>query len=267
MSNKGIVKLLAMVKRELRSFFVSPFMYFVIAALTLLALYFFIQYMSLYNFVLMQSRSQLVFEREAGVSLNMFVQGYFKVMLLIFVFFLPMAAMKIFAEDRRGGTFEFLLTSPLSTESIILGKMIGFFAFLTLICIWISLPPLSLFLFGDLESLVVFGNILGFWFYTLAMGGIAMVVSAASNNAITSAVVGMVVLLLFYVVGFAAESLNQQGFEKLAGLVRYISPVEQVEHYLKGVVSTASLVYFLSIMVLSYLFCIRILDSKRVSRV
>lgn len=267
MSSKGIVKLLAMAKRELRSFFVSPFIYFVIAAVTLLALYFFIQYMSLYNYVVMQSRSQLAFEREMGVSLNMFVQGYFKVMLLIFVFFLPMAAMKVFSEDRRGGAFEFLLTSPLSTDSIILGKMIGFFAFLTLICIWISLPPLSLFFYGELESLVVFGNILGFWLYTLALGGVAMVVSAASNNPITSAVVGMVVLLLFYVVGFAAESLTQQGFEKLASLVRYISPVEQVEQFIKGVFSTVALIYFISVVIVSYLFCIRILDSKRVSRV
>ncbi|MCS6961607.1 MAG: ABC transporter permease [Deltaproteobacteria bacterium] len=264
---KGLVKLGAIARRELTSLFVSPFIYFIVAALTVLALHFFIQYLLLFNAFVVQSRTQLAFEPQAGISLNMFIQGYFKVLLLIFVFFIPMAAMKVFAEEKRAGAFEFLVTCPLSTEAIALGKFIGFFLFLTLITIWISLPPISLFFFAELESPVVFANVLGFWLYTLCLGAIAVLISAASNNVITSAVVGMVVLLLYYVVGFSAESLSQEGYENLASFVRYISPIEQSEFFLRGMVKVSSVVYFVSVSLVCYLFSVRVLEAKRVSKI
>ncbi|MCS6893342.1 MAG: ABC transporter permease subunit [Deltaproteobacteria bacterium] len=264
---KSLVRLLAIVKKELISFFVSPFAYFILAAVTLLGLYFFIQYLSIYNFVIMQSRSQMMFGTQEGVSLNMFIQGYFKVLLLIFVFFLPMAAMRVFSEEKKSATFEFLLTSPISTESIVLGKLLGFIMYCTLVVVWLCLPPLSLLFLGELETLVVFGNMVGFWLYVVCLGSISVLISAASGSPITSSVIGMVILLLYYVLGYSAESLSQSGWENLAAVLKYISPVEQIEYFLRGAIKLNSVFYFASVMLVAYLLSVRVIESRRMSKI
>ncbi len=262
-----LTRLTAITVRELINFFVSPLAYFILAGITFLALYFFIQYLAIFNQYLMQVATSPLLEPREGVSFNLLVQGYYKALCLIFVFFLPAVAMKTFADERVNASFEYLLTSPITTESMVLGKFIGLCLYLTFIVLWLSIMPLSLFIFTELESLVVLANIIGFWLYTLALGSLAFATSAGSNSSIGAVVISIVILLLYYVVGYVADTLSNQGVDWLASLVRYISPIDQIETFLRGGIKLSSLVYFLTVILFGYILAVRLIDLKRVSRI
>jgi ABC-2 type transport system permease protein len=263
---KFLVRLIGLTKRELISFFISPVAHFVLGALTLVSLYFFIVYLEYFNFFLMQGRSAMMYGGDGGLSLNQLIEGYFRVHLLIMVFVLPILGMKLFAEERRAGVFEFLLTSPITSEGLVLGKLIGFSVFLLIFVAWVAILPISLILYGDYEVPVLIANILGFGFFVVGLGAIAMMVSCLIDNPIIGGIVSLVVLLLIYSLNFMVNALDQTKLTLFTRVVKYLSPMEQIDGFLRGIVKVDSVVYFLSLIFLCFVITVRIVDAKRVSR-
>ena len=263
---KFLVRVRALAKRELISFFVSPLAYFIVGALTFVSFYFFLVYLEYFNLFLIQSRGSLLYGGDSGLSLNQLIEGYFRVHLLIFVFVLPILAMKLFAEERRAGVFEFLLTSPINSEALVLGKFLGFGVFLTALVLWVSILPMSLVFYGDYEIPVLLSNMLGFWFFTIALGSIAMLVSCLVESVIVGGIVSMVVLLLLYVLNFVVSAVEEAKMPIFVKIIQYTSPLEQVDGFMKGVVGLESIIYFLSVIFLSFVFTVRAVDTKRLTR-
>jgi len=254
--------IIAICKRELLSFFVSPVAYFVITGMILLGGYFFFNLLATFNVVL-QRYAGLGFRGALGqLNLNEFVVvGYYHTLLVIQVFLIPLLTMRIVAEERKRGTFELLVTSPLSVTEMVLGKFLSLAIVISIMLCAVFCFPLLLVAYGKPEPEVypILSGFLGLVLVSLGFASIGMAVSSFTENQIVAGISSMVALLLLYVIHAPAESLGGS----LGEVLTYISPVMQVQDMFKGVISVKALVYFISVIVLGLFMSLRALEAYR----
>jgi len=252
----------AIFRRELLAYFVSPVAYFVITGFVLLSGYFFFNLLAFYNVVL---RYYSAMPAMAGGNMpnmnSMVVEGLFQTLLVVLVFLIPLLTMRVLAEEKRRGTFELLVTSPVSVSQIILGKFLAV-GFVIVLMLLLSLAfPMLLVVFGEPgpEVLPILSGFLAVVLCALAFASIGMAVSSFTENQIVAGISTMVVLLLLYVIHAPAR---QQG-GSLETVLNYLSPVMQAKDLFKGVVSLTAIVYFLSLTLLGIFFSYRALEAHR----
>lgn len=248
-------------KRELLSFFVSPIAYFVITGFVLLAGYFFFNYLAWFVNVVRQYQ-MMPYRGGSAPNLNQYViEGFFQTMTVILVFLVPLLTMRVIAEDRRRGTFELLITSPVSIGELVLGKFAALCLVLLLMQTLILFFPLLLVIYGDPGPEVgpMLSGWLGVVLCSFSFAAVGMAASSFTENQIVAGVSSMVALLLLYVIQAPAESLGGTGAE----ILKYLSPVDQMQDLLKGVISLKSVVYFLSLISLGVFLSQRALEADR----
>ena len=252
-------------KRELLSYFISPVAYLVLTGFLLLAGFFFFNMLGYFN-VAIERYAQMAQMMGGGAggqippNLNQWViEGYFQTLLVVLVFLVPLLTMRLIAEEKRKGTFELLATSPISINDIVIGKFLGVSAILLLMIVGSFSFPALLIAFGNPEVAPIISGFLGVVLCTLAFASIGMATSAFTENQIIAGVSGMVTLLLLYVIHSPAESFGGVTGEVL----RYISPVLQVQDLLKGVVSLKSIAYFASVIFFGLFLTQRALEAQR----
>lgn len=254
--------IIAVCRRELLSFFVSPIAYFVITGMILLGAYFFFNLLSTFNMIVARYAGMPMRGSMGQLNLNQFViEGYYHTLLVILVFLIPLLTMRVIAEERRSGTFELLVTSPLSVSEIVLGKFLGVASVILIMLLAIFVLPLLLIIFGNPapEILPMLSGFLGLFLISVGFASIGMAVSSFTENQIVAGVSSMVVLLLLYVIHAPAESLGGTAGEVL----NYISPIMQVQDLFKGVISLKSLVYFVSLIMFGLFLSQRALEAYR----
>jgi ABC-2 type transport system permease protein len=250
----------AICKRELLSFFVSPIAYFVITGFALLIGFFFFNYLAF--FARMYEMYQMIAFRGGGQLPNLnqtVIEGLFQTMVVILVFLVPLLTMRIVAEEKRRGTFELLITSPVSVREIVLGKFLSLAIVLFAMLLVSSIFPALLIVYGSPEVAPIFSGFLGVVLCALGFASIGMAVSSFTENQIVAGVSSMVALLLLYVIQAPAESLGGTAAEVL----RYLSPIDQVGQFLRGVISLRSVAYFLSLILVGLFVSHRALEAHR----
>lgn len=193
------------------------------------------------------------------------MDGFFFIAPLLYLFLIPAITMRMFAEEKRGGTMEFLLTKPLGDTAIVLSK---FLAGLTLV--FISLLPTLVVYFtiyalgdpvGNIDTGSVCGSYLGLLFLGGAFVGIGLFASAITNNQIVAFIVA-VVLSVFMYLGF--EGIYQMGFLGKADL--FIKSLGMRHHYesiSRGVIDTRDLIYYLSVIAIAIMATRMVLQSRK----
>ncbi|MFM1849069.1 MAG: Inner rane transport permease YbhR [Pseudomonadota bacterium] len=251
----------AIFKREVLSLFVSPVVYFVTAGFTLLGAYFFFNLLGIFNLIL-QRYSSMPFQMPGTnlPNLNQWViEGFYQTMLVVLVFLIPLLTMRTVAEEKRRGTFELLMTSPISVAQVVWGKFLGVAFVIMLMLLLTSAFPLLLWWYGNPEVPPIFTGFLGISLCALGFASIGMAVSSFTENQIVAGVASMVTLLLLYVINSPAESMSGAP----AALLNYLSPVVQVRDLFRGVVSSGSLTYFVSMIAIGLFVSMRALDAQR----
>lgn len=253
---------IAIFRREILSFFVSPIAYFVITGFILLGGYFFFNLLGVYNMVVarfMQMQGMMA-PGTAAPNLNQWVvEGYFHTMIVVLVFLIPLLTMRAIAEERRRGTFELLATSPLKVSEIVLGKFLGVGFVILVMILLMGAFPILLCLFGNPEVKPILSGLAAVALCALGFASVGLAVSAFTENQIVAAVSSMVTLLLLYVIHSPAESLGG-----IAGdVLMYLSPVMQAKDLIKGVVNLKTLIYFASLIGLGLFMAQRALDAQR----
>jgi ABC-2 type transport system permease protein len=249
----------AICRRELLSFFVSPVAYFVITGFMLLAGFFFFNNLAFFGRLFEMSR-MMAFRGGQMPSLNqVVVEGFYHVMLVILVFLVPLLTMRTVAEEKRRGTFELLITSPVSITQIVLGKFLSLAVMILVMLGLTFIFPGLLIIYGNPEVPPIISGFFGVCLCTLAFASIGMAASSFTENQIVAGVSSMVTLLLLYVIQAPAESLGGNA----ASILKYLSPVEQVQDMIKGVISLKSLVYFGSLIFIGLFVSQRALDAYR----
>jgi len=251
----------AIVGKELRSYFVSPIAYVVLTGFLLLGGWFFFNLLSRFN-LLLSLYLQMQQGGEAANRLNLndyVISPLMHNLAIVLVILVPMITMRAYAEEKKGGTYELLLTSPVRTGEIVLGKFLASFLF---ICIMIGLTgvyPAILMKFGNPEIGVITSGYLGLILLATVFVAVGLLTSSLTENQIIAAVSGLVATLLLYIIGWPAETAG----DVLGPLLRYLSVTEHFAEMVRGIINTRSLVYFLSLISLALFLTQRSVESLR----
>lgn len=252
--------ILALAQREMRSYFYSPIAYVVITGLILLTQFFFVNLLLVYNKIVIQIKQNPY----AGdiPNLNEFIIGrLLATLLVVLVFAIPMLTMRSFAEEKKQGTFELLMTSTLTIKQIVLGKFLGLASIVLVATIAVGTYPLILYFMGEPSPEVgpIFSGVLAFFLCGIAFTSLGLAISCWTENQVVAAIMSMVVLLLLYVVHSVGEATGGN----VAMILNRISPVLQSQDLLKGVITGQSLVYFASVVWMGLFLAERALESNK----
>ena len=246
--------------RELRGIFQSPVAYVVLAGFLLLGGWFFYNLLAQFSLLISMYSSTQAGGAEAGLNLNEFVIGpLLHNLAVILVILVPMITMRSIAEERRSGTMELLLTSPISTAELVIGKFLGLAAFITLVVGSALAYAWVLARYGSPEVPVMLLGYFGLWLISLVFVAIGIFASSLTENQIIAAVSGLVIMLLLFMIAWPAESAGAN----LAGVLEYLSITNHFDSMVRGILSTNDLVYFLSMIVVWLFFAQRSVESLR----
>ena len=249
--------ILTLAQKELRAYFVSPIAYVLLVFFALLFGYF---YASSINFVVQLSMGQFGMGGPQVVNINEFmIRPLFGNTAVILLFMLPMLTMRSFAEEKRSGTIELLLTSPLTNFQIIMGKFLGAMALYALMLSLTLIHIGVLFWYGEPE----WGPILSGYLGLLLMGGsfisIGLAISSMTKNQIVAGVSTFAVLLLFWIINWMGDASGTTTQSVLA----YLSILEHFDDFSKGVIDTAHLTYYVSFITLGLFLTAKSMDMAR----
>lgn len=221
--------LFVVARRELRSYFDSPVGYVVLTLFLLLNGWFF--------------------------SNSLFLQGVaslrtlFDMTVILFMFFVPAITMGAFAEERRAGTIELLLTMPVRDWQVISGKLLAAFGLL-LAAVGLTLVyVVTVANLGDLDGGATLGGYLGMALLGLACASIGILASSLTRNQIVAFIIAFVIIFVLFMLD--KVTLFVPGY--LAGILQYLSLDFHYQNLLRGVVDTRDLIYFGSIVLFSSL--------------
>jgi ABC-2 type transport system permease protein len=252
--------ILAIAAKDLRSQFVSPIAYVVLTGFLLLGGWFFFNLLARFNFLLnlyLSFRNPEAMER---LNLNEFVIApLLHNLSVILVILVPVITMRSFAEEKRSGTYELLMTSPLTVTEIVLGKFFGAFAFVFFMLLLTGVYPLILVLYGNPEIGVLLSGFLGLLLLATAFVAVGLLTSSFTENQIIAAVSCLVALLLLYVISWPADTAG----ETMGAALKYVSLTEHFGEMVKGVIDTRDLAYFGSVIVLALFLTQRSVESLR----
>jgi ABC-2 type transport system permease protein len=247
---------IAIAQKELRSYFASPIAYVTIGLFALLFGYFFYAYLGFF----VQRSQQMSMGGGGTVNIN---QDMIRMVLLnsavIILFVMPMITMRTYAEEKRSGTIELLLTSPITDVQIILGKFLGAMGLYAAMLAVTLLYMAILFVYGNPEWRPVATGYLGL----LLMGGcfisVGLLISSLTKNQIVAGILTFAVFLMLWVISWIGESSGPTTRE----IVNYLSITEHFDDFARGVIDTKHLVYYLSFITFGLFLTAKSVDSER----
>ncbi|MGE3842070.1 MAG: ABC transporter permease subunit [Vicinamibacterales bacterium] len=248
---------MAIAGKEVRSYFASPIAYVVVGLFALMFGYFF--YAILVYFA-QQSLQAGAMGGPQAVNVNqMMVRPLLLNASVVVLFVLPMITMRSFSEEKRSGTFELLLTAPLTDLQIILGKFLGAMTLYGLMLLITLVDVGLLFFYGNPEWKPIVTGYLGL----LLMGGcfvsVGLFISSLTKNQIVAAVITFSAFLMLWVINWIGEGAGPVARE----VVSFLSITEHFDDFVKGVIDTKHLIYYVSFISFGLFLTAKSVDSER----
>lgn len=254
--------ILAIFEREMRAYFVSPIAYVVLTVFILLAGFFF---SSIFTAVVEQSMRQGFQAQQYGMPPQpidvpaIVVRSFFGTLSVVLLFMIPMITMGLFSEEKKRGTIELLLTAPLTNLQVVLGKFLAGLAFFASMLVLSLVFMGTLLYFAKPDMGPIASGYLGLLLYGASLVALGMFVSSLTENQIIAAVLSFgLTLTLWIMEGFAGSSgsIGQQ-------ILSYLSVIEHLEDFMKGVVDTSHVIFYVSLAGLGLLLTYRSVESFR----
>jgi ABC-2 type transport system permease protein len=252
-----VSNVLAIAQKELKAYFASPIAYIVIGFFVLLFGFFFYTLLLVFN---QQSMRMMGFE--GGPAQNVNEQMIRPVLLnasVVLLFVLPMITMRTYAEEKRSGTIELLLTAPLTDMQIILGKFLGAMALYGTMLAVTLIHMAVLYAFGTPEWIPIATGYLGL----LLMGGcfisVGLLISSLTKNQIVAGMITFGVFLLLWVINWVGSFTGPTTQQVLD----YLSITNHLDDFTRGIIDTKHLIYYLSFIAFGLFLTARSVDTER----
>lgn len=231
--------MLAILKREINSFFSTSVGFMVIAL-----------------FLIINGLLLWFIPGEFNILDNGFadISSFFIIAPWVFLFLIPAVTMRAFSEEKKMGTFELLVTKPISLRNIVIGKYLG-----AVILICLAIVPTLLYIFtisklgnpaGNWDIGSTVGSYIGLLFLIFAYTSIGIFASTISKNQIAAFIIAVFLCLFIY-----------YGFETIASIFQFssfeVNNLGMKSHFdsvARGVLDTRDIIYFLSVTVLFLFF-------------
>jgi len=249
--------IIAIAHKELKSYFSSPIAYIVIGLWAFLYGWFFINILA---FFVRQSMQMGQFGGQQAMNVNQqLIRPLLQNVTILDLFLLPMVTMRTYAEEKRSGTIELLLTSPVSDFEIIMGKFLGAMALYTVMLAVTLLHIALLFKFGTPEWKPIVTAYIGL----LLLGGcfiaLGLLISSLTKNQIVAGMVTFAVFLMLWIITWIG-SFSGPTVDKLT---QYLSIIDRLDDFNKGVLDTSHLIYYLSFIGFGLFLTAKSVDTER----
>jgi gliding motility-associated transport system permease protein len=237
-----MLNMLAILRKELRTYFVSPVAYVVIAAYLLMSGVFFA--------ILVTAQPG-----SAPASLSI-VFGNVAVVLLLVA---PALTMRLLAEEQKSGTIEVLLTSPVQDWEVVVGKYLSSVV-LFLIPVAITLVyALVLRRYGTPDVGPIVGGYVGIILFGAAFLAVGVLATSLTQNQVVAAVISIAILLGLWLIGAFSSSAQAP----VSTALSYLSIITHYNEFSQGVVDTRDVVYYLSVVAIALFLSVRVLETRR----
>jgi ABC-2 type transport system permease protein len=248
--------ILAIAGKELRSYFASSIAYIIIGLFALLFGWFF--YVYLHVFVEQSARMGMMGGGNVNVNEQM-IRGVLQNAAVIILFVMPMITMRTYSEEKRSGTIELLLTSPLTDFEIIVGKFLGAMGLFAAMLLVTMIDMAILFRLGNPEWRPIAAGYLGL----LLMGGcfisVGLLISSLTKNQIVAGVMTFAVFLMLWVINWLADSSGPTG----QAVLSFLSITDHFDDFTKGIIDTKHLAYYISFITFGLFLTAKSVDSER----
>jgi ABC-2 type transport system permease protein len=244
-------------RKEMRSYFVSPIAYLLLTMFALIFGFFF--WNALGYFVLMGMESQM---RGQMFPMNLneeVIRPLLSNASVIGLFFIPMITMRLFAEEKRTGTIELLVTSPIRDTEIIMGKWLAALTLYATMLLFTALNFAFLFKYGNPDWKPLAIGYLGLLLQAGGLLAIGTFISTLTKNQIIAGAATFGVCLLLWVLEWVS------GYETAswAKVLAYMSVITHFESFAKGVLDMKDAIFYLTVIFVGLFFTSRSMESLR----
>jgi len=250
--------ILAVAQKEFKAYFASPIAYIAIGVWALLYGFFF---WTILSYFLRQSMQMGQFGM-APQALNVnqqLIRPLLQNVTIMILFTMPMVTMRTYSEEKRSGTIELLLTSPLTDIQIVMGKFLGAMALYGVMLLVTMIHIGLLFIYGNPEWKPIVTAYLG----VLLLGGcfisLGLFISSLTKNQIVAGMVTFAVFLLFWIINWMG-SFSGPTIDKVT---QYLSIIDHLDDFTKGVVDTSHVIYYLSFITFGLFLTVKSVDTER----
>lgn len=242
--------------REFKNLFISPIAWALLSVFLFIMAYLFLSQLDQYLYW----QPQLAGLQGAPGATDIIAAPLLQTAAFLVLWIAPALTMRTLSEEQRNGTMPLLVSSPISGTDIILGKFTGIFLFFVVLLVLLMAMPLSLYAGTAMDTGKLLSGAIGLTLLFGAFTAVGILMSSLTEQPVIAAVSTFGLLLLLWVIDWSHGSR-----EDVSGLFEYLSLQTHLESFLRGLFSTADLVYYLLITVTALIFAIRRLDNKRLS--
>lgn len=210
-------------EKEIRVYFVSPIAYIVISVFLLVVGWFFFTTFFLF------SQADL--------------RNFFSLLPITFAFVIPAITMRLFSEEFNVGSYEILLTMPVTFREVVLGKFLAAVAFIIAMLIPTLAYPVTVALLGQLDWGPVFGGYMGAVLLGAAFAAVGLFASSLTRNQIIAFIIGMAICFSLTLIDKMLFFLPQS----LLGFLQYIGADYHFQNISKGIIDSRDILYFISV--------------------
>ena len=233
--------MLAIYRRELRSYFVSPIGY-IFVAIFLIASGLLFSYCTLH----------------AGA--NSSTATYFSLLMYVFIIVLPLLTMKLFADEKKMRTEALLLTSPVSLMGMVAAKFLAAYTVFATTFLISCLDFLVLYQYGTPNSAILFGSSLAILLAGAACIAIGVFISSLTENQLIAAL-GTMAIIVFFVLTSLLNGYIDSAF--IRSIINWVSIMERFTNFTSGIFDFNAIVYYLSLSFVFLFLTVRVYDKRR----
>jgi ABC-2 type transport system permease protein len=253
--------ILAIIERELRTYFISPIAYVVLTSFVFLSGIVFRGLLSqAMNYAMQRAMQGAQGGSPTPVDIPAIItQQFLGTVTVLLLFILPMMTMGLFAEEKKRGTIELLLTAPITDFQVVVGKFLSACSFFLILLLSTWIPMSALYIFGNPASGPILTNYLGILLYGFALVAIGLFISTLTENQIVAGILGFATALAFWFVDLIAAGAEGS----MKPILEYLSVIGHLDDFMKGVIATSNIIFYLSLMLVGLFLTYRSIDSLR----
>ena len=236
MSNFDQIKLVT--QKEFKSYFYTPIAYIVITIFLIFTGFFFFKDFFYFN----QSE----------------MRGLFQTLPLMFSFVIPAVTMRLFSEERHSGSLEILLTLPVASLDVVLGKFFAAVAFSSVMLAPTLIYLVTVIFVGSPDPGPVIGGYFGAIFLAAAYAAVGILASSATKNQITAFIISWAICFALWLVDKVTIFLPPS-----LGFIAYLGTDFHFQNIGRGIIDLRDVVYFISICAVALMISLRIIEERR----
>jgi ABC-2 type transport system permease protein len=247
-------------KREARHYYTSPIAYVVIVIFTAVFGFLYFRNLTYFSQLSYQLMQNPYYPQRVDLVMAVFAP-LFSSNSIIFLLVIPPLSMRLFAEEKKSGTIELMFTYPVKDIQMVLGKWL---ASLTILLVMLALTVPGVFMAfkfaGSWEWGPVLSGYLGMFLMGVSFLSLGILISALSENQIVALIISYGALLAFWFLGWA---IDPSSGKKMADVLTEFSIIQHLDNFIKGVIDTRDVVYYVLFIFTCVFLTARVLESKR----